>query len=146
MRIRCPACKSEFSLEAAIESEAGSEFIGVIVNLPRDLQRPLIAYLGLFRAEKRLLSWDRTLRLARETLSLEADHDRLSAALANTVESIRRKRDQGSFKPFTNHNYLKTILADTPSGQALAPIQREPKQPTRPLTATERGLLALRGE
>lgn len=114
---RCPVCHSQISLEAVCQDEAGRELLGVLANLPGEASRALVQYLGLFRPEKRDLSNDRALRLAREALALCADSLRLSAAMAETVEAIRAK---SGAVPMKNHNYLRRVLEGMPeTGGAL---------------------------
>ena len=118
MRLRCPACAAEFSLDAAVADDAGRELMALLADLPRELSRPLVAYLGLWRSDKRALAWERALRIARETLALEPDPVRLGTALAATVESIRRKWDAAGRRPLDQHNYLLAVLEGTPAGGA----------------------------
>ena len=114
---RCPVCHSQISLEAVCQDEAGRELLGLLANLPGEASRALVQYLGLFRPEKRDLSNDRALRLAREVLALCADSLRLSAAMIETVEAIRAK---SGAVPMKNHNYLRRVLEGMPeTGGAL---------------------------
>lgn len=108
---RCPVCHSQISLEAVCQDEAGRELLGILANLPGEASRALVQYLGLFRPEKRDLSNDRALRLAREVLALCADSLRLSAAMSETVEAIRAK---SGAVPMKNHNYLRRVLEGMP--------------------------------
>ena len=108
---RCPVCHSQISLEAVCQDEAGRELLGILANLPGEASRALVQYLGLFRPEKRDLSNDRALHLAREVLALCADSLRLSAAMSETVEAIRAK---SGAVPMKNHNYLRRVLEGMP--------------------------------
>lgn len=118
---RCPVCHSQISLEAVCQDEAGRELLGLLANLPGETSRALVQYLGLFRPEKRDLSNDRALRLAREAMALCPDSMRLSAAMAETVEAIRGKCGAKSGAvPMKNHNYLRRVLEGMPeTGGAL---------------------------
>jgi len=107
---RCPVCHAHISLEAVVQDDAGRELLALLAGMPSDAARALVRYLGLFRAPKRDLTNDRTLRLAREVLALDgAAHDstRLAWALTETVESIRSK---GGATPIKGHGYLKRVL------------------------------------
>jgi hypothetical protein len=152
MKLHCPACRLEYDLETALESEASIDFVAMIVRLERPVQRALIAYLGLFRTGNRRLSWDRALRLAIDVLALESDPDRLAAGLSACTEAIRLKRDLGTNNaPLKNHNYLAAVLAGMPEQGALvmravADGQGDQRKSPPRRTATERGLAALRGE
>ncbi|MEX0732865.1 MAG: hypothetical protein WED00_05790 [Aquisalimonadaceae bacterium] len=127
MRIRCPCCHAEYSIEQAVEDEAARELMGVLADLPREVSRPLAAYLGLWRSKTRALAWERALRVAREALGLYQDTLALGAALSETVEAMRVKQDPGGWRPLTNHNYLKRVVETTAArpSQALAPVRGE---------------------
>jgi len=92
-----------------MEGEASGELL-VLIAQAGPVARPLVAYLGLFRSKSRALSFDRAARIAREVLELGADPRALGAALSETVEALRAKRDGGHIKPMSNHNYLKRVL------------------------------------
>lgn len=109
MNLTCPCCFAAFPVEAALESAAGRELMGVLAGCG-PLARPLAAYLGLFRSASRALAWERALRLAREVLELGGDQRALATALAETVEAMRLKRERGDARPLKNHNYLKQVL------------------------------------
>ena len=115
MKLTCPACHTIFHLESAMEEAAGREFTAFVCGLG-ELARPLVAYLGLFRPPSRALAYDRMLRLAREAVELTPDSMRLAAALSETVEALRQKRDAGTVQPLKNHNYLKRVLENTCPG------------------------------
>ena len=134
MKLRCPVCHASNSLEAFTADDAGRELL-VLLASTGPLFRPLVAYLGLFRPASRDLSHDRALRLAREVVDLGADPRAMAAALADTVEAMRAKRDGGQVKPLTNHNYLRKVL-ETVAGappavgaQHAAPLQQQPAAP-----------------
>ena len=107
---RCPCCHSRFSLEQVVQDQCASELLGALIDLPEGMGRALVLYLSLFRSTKRDLANDRALKLAAEVLALSNDKPRLSTAMVDTVQSMRIKQDEGSFKPLTNHNYLKRVL------------------------------------
>lgn len=142
MRIRCPVCYTEHALEAILEDEAARELMGVLADLPREVSRPLVAYLGLWRSRTRALAWDRALRIAREALALHADTTLLGAALAETVEAIRTKRERGEdTRPLSSHHYLRRVL-ETVAARGVSP---QPLRDVRPAPAsrTAQALAAL---
>lgn len=151
MRLRCPVCHAEAALEAWAEDEAAREMMGLLSGLEATLGRALVAYLGLWRSPSRALSWERALRLAREVLALEPDAARLAAALSQTVEQLRGKREAGDGRALSSHGYLTRVLEGMPrAAQALAAAQpqtpdsaggRRPRA-TAP-SATLDGLMAL---
>lgn len=107
---RCPLCHSRIALEQLVQDEAGRELLALMWKTPEWLATPLVVYLGLFRPATRDLANDRALRLAREALALTDVQAALSAALAETVQAMRAKQGQASWKPLANHNYLKSVL------------------------------------
>lgn len=149
MRLRCPVCHAEAALEAWAEDEAARELMALLSTLDATLGRALVAYLGLFRSGSRALSWERALRLAREALALDADPLRLGAALSQTVEQLRAKRDGGDIRPLSGHGYLKKVLAGTPAVAAVEVLGRgEPARAVplaRRITSAEQAALAIRG-
>ncbi|WP_298434511.1 hypothetical protein [Geobacter sp.] len=111
MILTCPSCHARYSLEISVEDESARDLLALKgVEVSARIWPLLVAYMGLFRAESRALAWSRALRIARETMELTADHAVLEAALADTVEALRAKRDQGDKRPLKDHNYLKSVL------------------------------------
>lgn len=124
MRVRCPCCHAEYSIEQAVEDEAARELMGLLSDLPREVSRPLAAYLGLFRAKSRALAWERALRIAREVLDLHRDTRAVGAALSDTVEAMRTKQQGADWRPLANHNYLKRVLETVAARPQPVPVER----------------------
>lgn len=124
MRVRCPCCHADYSIDQAVEDEAARELMGVLSDLPREASRPLAAYLGLFRAKSRALAWERALRIAREVLSLHGDTYAVGVALSETVESMRAKQQSADWRPLANHNYLKRVLETVAARPVPVPLER----------------------
>lgn len=103
---RCPTCHAHISLEQVVQDEAASQLIKMLSQMGGELSRPLVAYLSLFRPEKRDLSNERALRLCVEVCELTTDHAALVVALSKTVDAIRGKNGG----PLKNHNYLISVL------------------------------------
>ncbi|SFT74110.1 hypothetical protein [Halomonas saccharevitans] len=146
MDIRCPCCHSQFNLEHVTEDEALREMMALLADLPRDVSRPLVAYVGLFRGKTRATAYERQLRLSREALALASDTSLVGAAMSETVEAIRAKRETGQdTRPLKNHNYLKSVLvslgARAEASQAMAGVEGQP--PQRPAKGVMRALQAL---
>jgi hypothetical protein len=117
-------CHAEAALEAWAEDDAAREMMGLLSGLDATLGRALVAYLGLWRSPSRALAWERALRLAREVLALEPDAARLAAALSQSVEQLRGKREAGDGRALSSHGYLKRVLEGMPlAAQALAAAQ-----------------------
>ncbi len=125
---RCPTCHSRLDLVSMMEDESGRELLALISRLSPKMNRALLTYLTLFRPHKRDLSLSRTLTLAQDALSLTKDHDTLSVAMLETVESIRNKP---TAKPMKNHRYLQQVVTSL--------MEQYPQQPSSiPATSTTR--------
>ncbi len=125
MIFHCPLCHGAFSIEAIVQDQAGRDLLCMVVKAG-PLAPTLLSYLSLFRSEKRALAYDRAFKLAQEVMELSGDQASLAAAMAETVEALRSKREQGQTKPLKNHNYLKRVLENTVS-PALATSPSMPK-------------------
>ncbi|MCX8016635.1 MAG: hypothetical protein N2690_01840 [Rhodocyclaceae bacterium] len=140
-------CHAEAALEAWAEDEAARELMALLAAVDASLGRPLVAYLGLFRSASRALSWERALKLAREVLALDADAYRLAAALSQTVEQLRTRREAGDIRPLTGHNYLKRVLEGAPAAAAAlvaaVPAVEQPRRIERAPSATVDGVMRL---
>ncbi len=130
-------CHAEASLEAWAEDEAARELMALLAALPAELGRPLVAYLGLWRPERRALSFGRALRVAREALELHADAAVLAEALAQTVEALSAKRDAGAARPLASHNYLRRVVDSVAArGKPSTPAQPVQAAAAPPRSAT----------
>jgi hypothetical protein len=138
---RCPTCHAHIQLEAVCQDDAGRELLALLAGLEADLGRALVAYIGLFRPASRDLTNDRALRLAQEVLRDFAPGERLSAALAATVESIRAKGGA----QLRNHNYLRIVLEGMPAHCAALPAAREPAARKGPASKHRAALDAIDG-
>lgn len=120
---RCPVCHSRISLEQLVQDEAGRDLLTLLTRLDKSTGAVLVTYIGLFRSKSRDLANNRALKLAQDTLALAAE-PQLLTAMANVVESMRAKQQQGSFKPLSNHNYLKRVL-ETTDAIMIEPLPQE---------------------
>lgn len=145
MRIRCPACHADYSIEQAVEDEAARELMGVLSDLPREVSRPLAAYLGLFRSKTRALAWERALRLSREALALHDDTRLVGQAMSDVVEAMRVKQADGDWKPLTNHRYLSRVLESAANRAPARPVSRDEQRAAAPTSRTGQALAALGG-
>lgn len=112
---RCPVCHAHIALDAIVQDDAARELLALLAALDADLARALVGYLALWRPAKQDLSWTRALRIARETLALDADAARLAAALSDTIDGLRAK---GGQQPLRSHGYLRRVIE---GAQATAP-------------------------
>lgn len=106
----------------------------VLLTQHPDLSRHLVMYLTLFRSATRKLEWHRSLKLANEVLQI-GEGPRMNEALYRTHAQLRAK--DAPFKPLSNHNYLKSVYADTPVSVVNA-------QDTRPPTPTSKAMGSLK--
>ena len=120
MNITCPACAATFSLDVALESEAGREFVSFLASQGA-LAKPLGLYLGLFRSTRKL-SWTRALKLGREAVELHEDKNVLMTAMLDTVEALRNKRAEGDGRALENHRYLGKVLKNTVGANHHSPV------------------------
>ncbi len=130
MNLTCPCCHASTSLETITQDEAARQLLALRGQLDPQVWPQLIAYLGLFRSAARVLAWGRALRLAQEVAAIQTDPASLAAALFETVEAMRAKREQGDVRPLKNHNYLLRVLesvviiALAPVTQSTAPVKQ----------------------
>lgn len=140
MTLRCPTCHAKHPVEAFSEDRAAQELLRH--SSLGTFSPTLLAYLSLFRTEKRDMPYSRTLKLAGEVMEL-GEPLRLEAALATTVESLRAKRDAGDKRPLKDHAYLKRVLEGVPSAglRDLVPGAGEMvATPAVPVSKTARGI------
>lgn len=144
MKLRCPVCHAESSIEALSENIAAKEFMSLIDGMPREMSRPLLAYLGLWRSPSRALSWERALRIAHEVIEIDAGPETLGAALSHTVEALREKRSIGrDRRALTSHGYLQRVLE---SGQVKASTaERSEAAESGAMSKTAQALMSLEG-
>lgn len=122
MRLRCPVCYAESALEAWVGEAEARAFLGVLAQCPDALAPALVRYVGLWRAQSRAVGWGRATRIAQDALALEPDPAILTAALDETVETLRARRAAGeAAKPLTNHRYLAAVL-ETARSRAALPV------------------------
>lgn len=138
---RCPVCHSHIQLEAIIQDEAASKLAGMLASMDGELSRPLVGYLGLFRPPKRDLANDRALKLCQEVIELTPDHARLSAALAQTVETIRSKGGG----PLKNHNYLKRVLESVETSANMPVCTKSQTGKGARVSKAEQALMSIEG-
>ena len=131
MRLSCPACQAEISLDALVGREADARALGELLAANLPLGQLVVSYLALFRPPKRRLSIARALALFAE---LQADVQRgaitrkgrdwpaPAAVWRAAIEQVLAARDKGTLTtPLTSHGYLYEVLvgqADKAEGQA----------------------------
>ena len=121
MKLSCPACGAEMTLDVLVAHEGAREAVLVALQLPAPIGKLLVQYLGMFRPGKRQLSWERVgsvlgeLRVPIEAAQIErhgrnwpAPLDYWKAALEHMVQL----RDTGKLQlPLKSHGYLLEVIA-----------------------------------
>jgi hypothetical protein len=120
MRITCPGCGAQYSLEAALQADAGREALMRALQMPAPLARLWAQYLAMFRSKSRALAMDRAERLMAELLpSLDEQMVRRNgvtrpAPLAVWEAALREMvelRNAGKLTlPLKSHGYLLEIV------------------------------------
>lgn len=129
---RCPYCHGHIHLDALIQDEAGRALLALMAKHSA-LYRPIVAYLTLFRPEKRDLSNDRALALAEEVIALEGNQEVLRAALIEAVEAARQKQVEGQWRVPKDHGWLKAFLKNARVAQGMPPKpDKKPKPEAQP--------------
>lgn len=118
MKLHCPACGAEMTLDVVIGVEAAREAVLAALLLPAPLGKLLIAYLALFRPAKRQLSWERVASLFADLALPMAEgkiqrRGRIWPARLDywraALEEILAKRDKLTL-PLKSHGYLFEII------------------------------------
>jgi hypothetical protein len=124
MKLVCPSCGLTASAEAWINDASARDLLLAVATLPAPLPKATLPYLGLFRPEKRALSWDKAGKIVAELTKLTAPgHVQVQGKVsrpcpprifAAAMEKMVEQRDSIR-RPLPNHNYLKQVawqLAD----------------------------------
>ena len=121
MRATCPECGATGHVSAYFADDDGKRMIAAVVDLPAELQRPALSYLGLFKPAKNSLSVPRATRLVLELQQLVATGNvcrderggvRRAATPAMWAEGIEQMlaNRAGLTLPLANHNYLRAVV------------------------------------
>jgi hypothetical protein len=118
MRMTCPACGAEFTLDVLIAHEGAREALIEAMGMNLALGKRLVQYIGLFRPPKRQLTMDRVASLLKEIspcikAAQITRHGRdWSIPLdswAWALEEIVAKKDKLTL-PLKSHGYLFEML------------------------------------
>jgi len=129
MKLVCPSCGLTASAEAWINDAVARDLLLAVAILPAPLPKATLPYLGLFRPDKRSLSWAKAGKIVAELAMLAAaGHIQVQGKvarpcppriLATAMEQMVERRDSIR-RPLPNHNYLKQVawqLADEADAQ-----------------------------
>jgi hypothetical protein len=121
MRATCPDCGATGHVSAFFADDDGKRLLAAVVDLPAELQRPVLGYLGLFKPGKNALSMPRATRLVQELQQLVATgtvsrDDRTGVRRQATptmwsegIEQMLANRS-GLTLPLPSHNYLRAVV------------------------------------
>lgn len=120
MIVSCPACGARHSLDALLAANCASEAMRALSGIT-PLGRKMVAYLALFRPEKRSLTWERVNTLVEQIapaiVTGRAEHAGRSYAAPEDVwcaaiDAVVAARDAGTLRtPLKSHGYLLSIIA-----------------------------------
>jgi len=119
MQLTCPCCQARFPIEAALTDDAARQAVAAALRLPHGLGPLILRYMGLFRPEKRALSWERAARLLTELAgAIEAGevtrHGRAWPApheyWRTALEQLLARSDKLT-RPLRSHAYLYEVVA-----------------------------------
>lgn len=119
MNIKCPACGAAHSLDSLVDDEpAATALMSVLKITP--VGRQVVKYLGLFRPEKRQLSWSKVATLLGELMPMiEAKaikrngvvYDAPHHVWESAIEKVIEARDMGKLQtPLKSHGYLLEVV------------------------------------
>lgn len=120
MRVSCPACGAELTLDAMLSHEGARQAVAAAMTVSPALADRLMKYLGLFRPAKRQLTMDRVAALLNELLPMiQAQkveragraYDTILDTWKQAFDQILRARDAGKLTlPLKSHGYLLEIV------------------------------------
>lgn len=121
MKLSCPACGAEMTLDVLVAQEGAREALLIALQLPAPLGKLVVQYLAMFRPGKRQLSWERVgtilgeLRGPIERAQIERNGRAWPAPLdywKAALEHMVQLRDAGRLQlPLKSHGYLLEVIA-----------------------------------
>jgi len=150
MILICPSCGATHSADSWENDVKIRQTLQTTCLLPAEVSKVLLSYLGLFRPEKRALTWAKSLKLIGELQQLVSQgHIQVQGKVARPcppriwaqgMEQMAARTDLS--RPMKNHNYLRQIvyqLGDqADAGREHQQRQNEQNGNARPERITER--------
>lgn len=136
MRVSCPSCNAESSLEVLLGREADVRALAAFIERHVSFGEQLVRYAALFRPAKRRLGIARLVQLLGEVLP-DIERGAITRkgrewaapreAWKAGIDAIFAKRDKGTLTlPLTNHGLLLEIICSGAEQlEARAEVQRE---------------------
>lgn len=119
MLIKCPSCGSCNSLDSLIDDDPVAQALLSVLKIT-PAGRQVVKYLGLFRPEKRQLSWSRVATLLGELMPMiEAQAIKRNGVVCevphrvweSAIEKVIEARDAGRLQtPLKSHGYLLEVV------------------------------------
>lgn len=149
MRVSCPACQAELSLDMLLASEEARAAVARLAAVSLPFGALVLRYLALFRPARRRLSIERLVSLLAELLpdiergaiarkgrDWPAPHATWQAAL----DAVLAARDKGTLTtPLASHAYLYEVIAGlADKAEALAEREREQGRRHKPVDVNVR--------
>lgn len=120
MRVTCPACHAEHSLDTLLTRQADALAVAQLLERGLPFGALLLRYIALFRPGKRRLGLERMAALITELLpdiERQAIHRKgrdwpaPQSLWVQAIESVMAARDKGTLTlPMTSHGYLYEVL------------------------------------
>lgn len=120
MRVSCPACGAELTLDALLAHDAARRAVASAMTVSPALADRLMKYLGLFRPAKRQLTMDRVASLLEELLPMlqsqtvtrgGREYSTIVDTWKQALDQMLRARDAGKLTlPLKSHGYLLEIV------------------------------------
>jgi hypothetical protein len=156
VRLTCPACHAEASLDVLVGREAEARALATFIERNVPMGDLVVRYIALFRPPKRRLSMARVVALFAE---LQPDIERGAIARKGrdwpaplelwraAIEQVLANRDKGSITlPLTGHGYLyEVMLGLADKLEAQAERSREADGRNRSITGPATGAKAVGG-
>lgn len=119
MKLTCAACGATGSIEFFLMDAAARQSVVEALAMPAPLNKQIMPYIGLFRPNKRALTWDRVERLLEELVPAinEATIERHGRTWPAPIEYWKEALDQILMNraklnlPLKSHGYLFEIVA-----------------------------------
>lgn len=140
MKVACPACHAEFSLDVLFAREEASAALARLVAVSLPFGALVLRYIGLFRPAKRRLAIERTVSLIEALLP---DIERMTVTRKGrdwaappevwvaAIEAVIAARDKGTLTlPLTSHGYLYEVVSAV-ADKAEAVAERETEEHRR---------------
>ncbi|TCS38495.1 hypothetical protein EDC30_102234 [Paucimonas lemoignei] len=153
MRLTCPACGAEFTLDVLIAHEGAREALVEAMGLDMALGKRLVQYLSLFRPAQRQLTMDRVAKILKEiSPSIRAQRIERGGRIwsvprdswAWALDEIVAKKDRLTL-PLKSHGYLLEMLVGA-ADRAEAATERKVEEQRAQRTFQEGQTIAVRSE